>query len=250
MARSMPQRGNSVQVRATKSGWRCWGSSFKSKGLPEQYNQAVFVLWLKREGLSLRALRLNLAVAGRSLSQELPHMYVSGHLAKALMKLRPDLGHNEPEVRQLLRAQFPQVADVSSEQLVTAIEETLSDGKFPTLVVLDEVQQYIGTDADKAFQVQEVTETLSKHFSGKLLFVGTGQSALSGMPNLQRLMGRFPIKVMLGDWDVENGHAPDHSRQKAVGTAGYRKNLAQQSGRNIAPFAWDQTLNMLSTTNP
>lgn len=181
------------------------GIIFKSKGLPEQYNQAVFVLWLKREGL-LAGIETELKAAGRSLSQELPHMYVSGHLAKALMKLRPDLGHNEPEVRQLLRAQFPQVADVSSEQLVTAIEETLSvDGKFPlTLVVLDEVQQYIGTDADKAFQVQEVTETLSKHFSGKLLFVGTGQSALSGMPNLQRLMGRFPIKVMLGDWDVEN----------------------------------------------
>jgi hypothetical protein len=71
-------------------------------------------------------------------------------------------------------------------------------------VVLDEVQQYIGADAEKAFQVQEVTETLSKHFNGKLLFVGTGQSALSGMPNLQRLMGRFPVQVMLGDWDVEN----------------------------------------------
>ena len=52
--------------------------------------------------------------------------------------------------------------------------------------------------------MQEVTETLSKHFNGKLLFVGTGQSALSGMPNLQRLMGRFPVQVMLGDWDVEN----------------------------------------------
>ncbi|MCB0043618.1 MAG: hypothetical protein KDE23_28220, partial [Caldilinea sp.] len=37
-----------------------------------------------------------------------------------------------------------------------------------------------------------------------LLFVGTGQSALSGMPNLQRLMGRFPVQVTLGDWDVEN----------------------------------------------
>ncbi|EGJ09125.1 BREX system P-loop protein BrxC, partial [Rubrivivax benzoatilyticus] len=54
------------------------------------------------------------------------------------------------------------------------------------------------------FQVQEVTETLSKHFNGKLLFVATGQSALSGMVNLQRLMGRFPVQVMLGDWDVEN----------------------------------------------
>ena len=90
--------------------------------------------------------------------------------------------------------------------MVAVIQSALvEDGKFPlTLVVLDEVQQYIGTDAEKAYKVQEVTESLSKHFNGQLLFVGTGQSALSGMPNLQRLMGRFPVQVTLGDWDVEN----------------------------------------------
>lgn len=133
-------------------------------------------------------------------------MYVSSHLAKALLKARPDLAHTEADARKLLKEQFPQVTDVTSEQMTSAIEVALAeDGKFPLiLVVLDEVQQYIGTDAEKAFQVQEVTETLSKHFNGKLLFVGTGQSALSGMPNLQRLMGRFPVQVMLGDWDVEN----------------------------------------------
>ena len=86
------------------------------------------------------------------------------------------------------------------------ITEALSDGgTFPlTLVVLDEVQQYIGNDAEKAYMVQEVTESLCKHFTGQLLFIGTGQSALSGMPNLMRLMGRFPVAVMLSDVDVEN----------------------------------------------
>lgn len=181
------------------------GIVFKSKGLPEQYNQAQFVLWMKRENL-LPAVEAELQAAGRSLSQELPHMYVSSHLAKALLKVRPDLAHTEADARKLLKEQFPQVTDVTSDQMTSAIESALAeDGKFPlTLVVLDEVQQYIGDDAEKAFQVQEVTETLSKHFNGKLLFVGTGQSALSGMPNLQRLMGRFPVQVMLGDWDVEN----------------------------------------------
>lgn len=181
------------------------GIVFKSKGLPEQYNQAQFVLWMKRENL-LAAVEAELQAAGRSLSQELPHMYVSSHLAKALLKVRPDLAHTEADARKLLKEQFPQVIDVTSDQMTSAIEAALAeDGKFPlTLVVLDEVQQYIGDDAEKAFQVQEVTETLSKHFNGKLLFVGTGQSALSGMPNLQRLMGRFPVQVMLGDWDVEN----------------------------------------------
>ena len=181
------------------------GIVFKSKGLPEQYNQAQFVLWMTHEGI-LPTVESELIAAGRSLAQELPHMYVSSHLAKALLKARPDLAHTEADARKLLKEQFPQVTDVTSEQMTTAIEAALAaDGKFPlTLVVLDEVQQYIGADAEKAFQVQEVTETLSKHFNGKLLFVGTGQSALSGMPNLQRLMGRFPVQVMLGDWDVEN----------------------------------------------
>ncbi len=181
------------------------GIVFKSKGLPEQYNQAQFVLWMKREGI-LPIVQTALQSVGRTLAQELPHMYVSSHLAKALLKARPDLAHTEADARKLLKEQFPQVTDVTSEQMTSAIEAALAeDGKFPlTLVVLDEVQQYIGADAEKAFQVQEVTETLSKHFNGKLLFVGTGQSALSGMPNLQRLMGRFPVQVMLGDWDVEN----------------------------------------------
>lgn len=181
------------------------GIVFKSKGLPEQYNQAQLVLWMKREGI-LPAVEAELKSAGRSLAQELPHMYVSSHLAKALLKARPDLAHTEADARKLLKEQFPQVTDVTSEQMTAAIEAALAeDGKFPlTLVVLDEVQQYIGSDAEKGFQVQEVTETLSKHFNGKLLFVGTGQSALSGMSNLQRLMGRFPVQVMLGDWDVEN----------------------------------------------
>lgn len=181
------------------------GIVFKSKDLPEQYNQAQLVLWLKREGI-LETVESELQSAGRSLARELPHMYVSSHLAKALLKSRPDLAHTEADARKLLKEQFPQVLDVTSEQMISAIEDALDiDGQFPlTLVVLDEVQQYIGADAEKAFQVQEVTETLSKHFNGKLLFVGTGQSALSGMPNLQRLMGRFPVQVMLGDWDVEN----------------------------------------------
>lgn len=181
------------------------GIIFKSKDLPEQYNQAQFVLWLKQEGL-LAAIEAELKSAGRSLEQELPHMYVSGYLAKALLKANPNLAHTEQDARKLLKEQFPQVQDITSEQMVSAIDAAIAaDGKFPlTLVVLDEVQQFIGADAEKAFQVQEVTETLSKHFNGKLLFVGTGQSALSGMPNLQRLMGRFPVQVMLGDWDVEN----------------------------------------------
>ena len=181
------------------------GIVFKSKNLPEQYNQAQFVLWLRREGLAA-SVDAALKAAGRSLVQELPHMYVSSHLAGALLNVRPGFANSDADARQLIKAQFPQVADLTNAQMVSAITEALTDnGKFPlTLVVLDEVQQYIGNDADKAYKVQEITESLCKHFRGELLFVGTGQSALTGTPSLQRIKGRFPGEVMLGDWDVEN----------------------------------------------
>lgn len=181
------------------------GIVFKSKGLPAQYNQAQLYMWLKREGI-LEAVRADLEAEGRSLEKTLAEMYVSMALAQSLLKHRPDLAGSQKDLRLILKSQFPEVSDITSDQLVHAVDAALSvDGRFPlTLLVLDEVQQYIGADAEKAFQVQEVTETLSKHFNGKLLVVGTGQSALSGMPNLQRLMGRFPVQIMLGDWDVEN----------------------------------------------
>lgn len=210
------------------------GIVFKSKGLPESYHQAQFVLWLKSEGL-LNPVESALSTAGKALSQELPKMYVSDALAKALLIARPSFAHTEQEARQLLKAQFPQVQDVTNDQMVSAIADALTeDGKFPlTLVVLDEVQQYIGDDAEKAYMVQEVTETLCKHFAGQLLFIGTGQSALSGMPNLMRLMGRFPVNVTLSDVDVENVTreiilAKKPSAQLAVEQA-WRSNLGEIS---------------------
>lgn len=181
------------------------GIVLKSRRLPEQYAQAQFVMWLRREGL-LATVEAELQVAGRNLVQELPHLYVSPHLAKALLQAYPAFADSERSARALLKAQYPQVTDISSDQLITALTDALSEGdRFPpTLIVLDEVQQYIGNDTQKAHLVQEVTETLCKHFTGRLLFVGTGQSALSGTPNLQRLMARFPVPVILGDWDAEN----------------------------------------------
>jgi len=116
------------------------GIVFKSKGLPEQYNQAQFVLWLKREDI-LSTVEAELQSAGRTLAQELPHMFVSSHLGKALLTARPALAHTEADARKLLKEQFPQVTDISSDQMTSAIEAALvEDGKFPlTLVVLDEV---------------------------------------------------------------------------------------------------------------
>lgn len=180
---------------------------FKSAGLPEQYHQARFVLWLKKKGIFDR-IKSRVEEAGDRWEDELEDMYVSRSIATALLEEDSTLAEDVKQVRQLLREQYPNVSDVTNQQMVDAIFDALApEGQLPlTLIVLDEVQQYVGTDPEKSHQVQEVVETCCKHskFKSKLLFVATGQSALSGMANLQRLMGRFQIPVQLSDTDVES----------------------------------------------
>jgi hypothetical protein len=177
---------------------------FRSAGLPEKYHHGRFVLWLKRKGL-LDALKAEIEGKGEEFERELKEMYVSPVLANALLKVYPDFADNAKNARLLLKEQYREATDLSNDELVDAIHDALAhDNKFPlTVIVLDEVQQYVGTDAERAYKLQETVETCCKHFGGKLLFVGTGQNALTGMPNLQRLMGRFQVQVSLSDTDVE-----------------------------------------------
>ena len=177
---------------------------FRSVGLSEQYPLARFELWLRELGY-LEAVRGAIENEGKDWRSELGSLYASPLIAKALLAVYPDLAPSAMEVRKILREQFPNVQDVSNQQMVDAIREALStDGKFPlTLIGLDEVQQYIGENQARTYAIQEVTETCSQKFGGKLVFVGTGQTALSGTPNLQKLMGRFRVGIELSDGDVD-----------------------------------------------
>lgn len=189
------------------------GIIFKSAGLPEQYHLARFVMWLKEEGV-LEQVQTYItenakAKEGRDpWAHELKNLHVSPIMGNALLQALPGFASDVKEVRDMLRAQYKIVDDVTNDEMVTAIMDTLSvNGELPlTLVVLDEVQQYIGDDVKKAFDVQEVVETCSGNgrLKSKLLFVATGQSALSGMANLNRLMGRFQVPVQLEDTDVDS----------------------------------------------
>jgi hypothetical protein len=181
------------------------GIVFKSAGLPEQYHLARFVMWLKVQG-HYNQVKQAVESTGKEFHKELSHLYMSPIIASALLEAMPGLAVNDQEVRQLLKAEYPKVSHITNDEMIAAITDALTvDGKFPlTLIVLDEVQQYIDKDSTKAYQVQEVTETCSKHFGGKLLFVATGQNALSGTASLSKLMGRFQIPVQLSDVDVES----------------------------------------------
>ena len=180
------------------------GVVLRSAGLPESYAQARFALWLKRNGIYGRV-SAGVESEGRNFRRELNDMYVSPPIAKELLRADPDFATNEREAREALRNQFPNEKDISNDALVSVLQDVLApEGEMPcTVVVLDEVQQYIGEDTNRSYVVQEVVEACSKRFQGRLLFVGTGQTALSGTPALQRLQGRFTVNVELSDTDVE-----------------------------------------------
>ena len=177
---------------------------FRSVGLSEQYPLARFEMWLRELGY-YEAVRGAVESEGKEWHSELRSLYASPLIAKSLLDVYPDLASSAMEVRKLLREQFPNVQDVSNQQMVDAIRDSLTkNGKFPlTLIGLDEVQQYIGENQARTYAIQEVTETCCMKFGGRLVFVGTGQTALSGTPNLQRLMGRFPVAIELSDTDVD-----------------------------------------------
>ncbi len=180
------------------------GIVFKSAELPESYPQAQFCLWLKKNGI-YDQVHDAVEAKGREFRRELNDLYVSPVIAEALLAADPGFAKNEREARAALRAQFPKPADVTTDGFIAALQDTLApDGGMPcTVIVLDEVQQYIGEGTDRSYIVQDLVEACSKRFGDRLLFVGTGQTALSGTAALQRLQGRFRINVELSDQDVE-----------------------------------------------
>ena len=180
------------------------GVVFKSAGLPEGFPQARFSLWLKKNGIHERV-RAAVEAQGRNFRRELNDLYVSPLIAKALLAEDTSFAANERQARDVLRAQFPKPADITTDEFADVLRDALApEGEMPcTVVILDEVQQYIGGDTTRSHVVQEVVEACSKRFGDRLLFLGTGQTALSGTPALQRLQGRFTVNVELSDHDVE-----------------------------------------------
>ncbi len=178
---------------------------FKSVGLPEQYPVACFVMWLKKEGI-YETTKSWVKAEGYDWQEELDNFYVAEGLHKALVEAKPMQFSSPVACVETLNNLFPHVLDISSDEMLAAIRRALTrDNKFPlTLVVLDEVQQYISEDSQRSNDVQEVVEACSKNIGGKLLFIGTGQTAVTGTSNLKKLEGRFTIRVELSDADVDS----------------------------------------------
>ncbi len=177
---------------------------FKSVGLPGQYPMARFVMWLKNEGI-LDKIRTHVEQNGFNWREEIDNFYVAEGLHNGLVQTKPNLFSSPAICVETLNNLYPNVHDVSSDDMIKAIRQALTrEGKFPlTLIVLDEIQQFIGEDSQRSIEVQEAVEACSKSFGGKLLFIGTGQTAVTGTSNLKKLEGRFTVRVELSDADVD-----------------------------------------------
>ncbi len=178
----------------------------RARGFPEQYPQARFCFWLRENGY-LDRVRGAVAASGRSWEGELHNLYVSPVIAGALIEADPTFAADVKAARQLLFQQFPPPrTDITTGEFVTAAKQVLAPGGEipPTVLVLDEVQQYINEAQDRSATITELAEALQTRFDSRVLLVASGQSALSaGTKALQWLSDRFRTSVQLTDAEVE-----------------------------------------------
>jgi hypothetical protein len=196
--------GNSIRLALL-------GILFRSAGLPEQYAPACFAIWLKQHGYyeDVKA-TFERRKPDSDFFRELNNLYASSDLAESLLAVHPEYAKNQLEARAIFRAQYPRSQEeITDDEMLRTMEDVLKlqsnqPGKLPcTLIVCDELQQYIGQDPSRTFDVQTVVETCCSRFGTRLLFVATGQAAIQGTPQLEKLQGRFTTQVMLNDADVE-----------------------------------------------
>ncbi len=228
-AGSLPS-GTTENVRTTTLG-----ILLRATGLPEQYPQARFCLWLHSQGY-FDAVKAAIETAGKSFERELNNLYVSGPIARAIISCDPSFASGEAEARQLLKAQFPpQTSDITTPEFLRTAKDALGlvsqNGRMPcTLIVLDEVQQYIGESNDRAVLVTEVAEAVEKQLDSHIMIVGAGQSALTDVPLLQKLLDRFTIRIALSDAEVETVTRKVLLQKKSSAIGDVRTLLDKHSG--------------------
>jgi hypothetical protein len=196
--------GSTEHVRLT-----VLGVLLRAAGLPEQYPQAMFSLWLHEQGWLERVRSRVEKASGKAWASELNNLYVSRHIPSAVRECDPSFGPTDADAKRAIQSQFPpQKSDITSDQFLDAFRRVLrfygKDGKPPcTLLILDEVQQYIGDSNDRSTVFTDVAEAVSKELGGKVMIVGAGQSALNATEKLSKLLDRFTVRVPLSDTDVE-----------------------------------------------
>ena len=204
----------------------------KSLGLPDDYTRACFQMWLRDEGIEA-GVRKFITKAGGDFVKELRNLFVSELMFKAILEQRPNFAAKIADVPLVLKSQFPpDVKEIPIDEMILRIKQAFGNkDKIPyTILILDEVQQYINDDVGRSKAVQDVKEQCCSRLGANFLFICTGQNALSGTALLQRLQGRFPVTVELQDTDVEQVTREVVLKKKPTAEAGLKKILEDHSG--------------------
>jgi hypothetical protein len=177
----------------------------RSAGLPEDLAHARFLLSLRSKGLEAQVAAL-LQADGYDLMEEVASLNYSVPLAEALLSIEPKYGSVQHVQEVVIAGSFPEITSPTIKQALEILTQVFGQtGTLPcTLLVVDEIQQFIGGSVQRANDLQEIAEHCCTDLNSRLLFIGTGQSALTTTPSLQRLAARFSVRVQLSDTDVES----------------------------------------------
>jgi hypothetical protein len=85
------------------------------------------------------------------------------------------MAENEAKLREAFKLNFKRVENVNRDELITTIKDEILPmfygPKIPcTLIVLDEVQQFIGQDGNKTIDIQNLAQDISSNFGGKFFW--------------------------------------------------------------------------------
>ncbi len=177
----------------------------RAAGLPENLAQAKFILWLRSSGLDAKV-EAALKQQQRQLGREVLSLKLSIHLADALVTADPKYD-TAANAQAAIRDQFKDNNSPTLDDALDVVKQIFGrDGQLPcTLLVVDEIQQFLGGSIQRTMDLQDIAEYCCTKLNQRLLLVGTGQSALSDKTSsLQRLQARFAVKVQLSDTDVES----------------------------------------------
>ncbi|NGM24333.1 BREX system P-loop protein BrxC [Roseomonas stagni] len=204
---------------------------FRAAGLPTgtDLRPSLVALWLAEQGI-LDQVRRDL---GSEFEDALGEFLLDDRLAVAALKAKPGLAPDADTLMDRLGKQFEREPEPTVELMTEKARQALTLGRSDiplTLIILDEVQQFIREDEDISLIIQTIAEQLASKFKGRVLLVCTGQSALGDMRYLARLLGRFPVPVALGSADIDSVIRETILLKQDAAKQGVAKMLEARSG--------------------
>ena len=205
------------------------GIVLQSVGLPADLRAARVAFWLADEGI-LDSVRTYL---GERFGFALLNANLYSALHEAVLVAKPSIATDRRELADRFKTNFPPSPEITVADLSSTIRRAflLDRKELPlTLIVLDEVQQFLNNDPKRTLDIQGIAERFAADFDGRLLLIATGQAALIDVPELQKLLGRFQIRINLGDADMDAVIRKTVLRKSAQGADKVGEMLNQRAG--------------------